>query len=240
MPFSPEFYKSGILLQNMGGFFFLFFSHYTMSSIVNKIKETVIGNKGDQEFKGKVINVVNQIPYNCILDISNTNQSIIEKLKQLKIQKNPFNVYSEITPVHTPTEELDLNPISQVQKRRSTITALGQTNIWRLTQRRGHSAMYAAIDSLKKNHETLYIGSTGSIVTDENDPIEIDDINEEERESLRDLLRSKYDMVPIFINDKLSSGHYEGYSKQGKAFIYRKSYCTHYTFLKFFGHSCIT
>ncbi|KAG1351779.1 hypothetical protein G6F62_002884 [Rhizopus arrhizus] len=185
-----------------------------MSSIVNKIKETVIGNKDDQEFKGKVINVVNQIPYNCILDISNTNQSIIEKLKQLKLQKNPFNVYSEITPVHTPTEEADLNPISQVQKRRSTITALGRTNIWRLTQRRGHSAMYAAIDSLKKNHETLYIGSTGSIVTDENDPIEIDDINEEERESLRDLLRSKYDMVPIFINDKLSSGHYEGYSKQ--------------------------
>ncbi|RCI04763.1 threalose-6-phosphate phosphatase, partial [Rhizopus stolonifer] len=119
------------------------------------------------------------------------------------------------TPAHTPAEEEeDSNPISHVQRRRSTITALGRTNIWRLTQRRGHSAMYAAVDSLKKDYETLYIGSTGSIVTDENDPIDVNDVNEKERESLRDLLLAKYDMIPIFVEDELASGHYEGYSKQ--------------------------
>ncbi|CEG77264.1 hypothetical protein RMATCC62417_12050 [Rhizopus microsporus] len=125
----------------------------------------------------------------------------------------PFNVYSEITPAHTPTEEHDLNPISHIQRRRSTIT-VSRTNNWRLTQRRGHSAMYAAIDSLKKDYQTLYIGGTGSIFTDENDPIEVNDISEEERDSLTSLLLSKYDMLPIFVEDKLASGHYEGYSKQ--------------------------
>ncbi|CAO3677752.1 unnamed protein product [Rhizopus microsporus] len=74
--------------------------------------------------------------------------------------------------------------------------------------------MYAAIDSLKKDYQTLYIGGTGSIFTDENDPIEVNDINEEERDSLTSLLLSKYDMLPIFVEDKLASGHYEGYSKQ--------------------------
>lgn len=186
-----------------------------MYNAVNKLKETVIGVRDEEGFKGKIINVVNQLPYSCILNLSNTNQSILDKIKQLKLQRNPFNVYSEITPAHTPTEEHDLNPISHIQRRRSTIT-VNRTNNWRLTQRRGHSAMYAAIDSLKKDYQTLYIGGTGSIFTDENDPIEVNDINEEERDSLTSLLLSKYDMLPIFVEDKLASGHYEGYSKQGK------------------------
>ncbi|RCH79764.1 hypothetical protein CU098_008496, partial [Rhizopus stolonifer] len=60
-----------------------------MADFVNKIKETILGTENETKFQGKVINVINQIPYNCVLDISNTNQSIIEKLKQLKLQRNP-------------------------------------------------------------------------------------------------------------------------------------------------------
>ncbi|KAG1456433.1 hypothetical protein G6F56_006833 [Rhizopus delemar] len=183
-----------------------------MSVITNKIKESLLGPESNEKFEGKVIHVVNQIPYHCILDVSNTNQSILEKLRQFRIQKNPFRVYSE-APV-TPAEEKDMNPISHVQKRQSILTALGQTNIWRLTQRRGHSAMYAGIDSMKKDHETLYIGSTGAIKSEDDEPIEVDDINREEREGLSELLQSKYNIDPIFISDKQAYGHYEGYSKQ--------------------------
>ncbi|KAI9281131.1 glycosyltransferase family 20-domain-containing protein [Sporodiniella umbellata] len=186
-----------------------------MSSFFEGINEPAFEFEGQTKFGGKVINVVNQIPYHCVLDASNTNQLIIEKLKQLKLQKNPFNVYSEITPAHTPelVEDENLNPISHVQ-RRSTITTLRSTNLWRLTQRRGYSAMYTALDSLKKDYQTLYIGGTGPIVTGENDSINVSDVDKSEQESLKDLLETKYDILPVFIENKLAFGHYEGYSKQ--------------------------
>ncbi|RCI04436.1 threalose-6-phosphate phosphatase [Rhizopus stolonifer] len=135
--------------------------------------------------EGKIINVVNQIPFHCYLNQPNDE---------------------------TVVQQLALNPISQLDRRRSTIVALGQTNIWQLSTRRGHSAMYAALDSLKKDYRTLYIGGTGPILTHP-DKLHIEP-TQEQQQTLTELLRSKHDMVPLFIEENLSMGHYEGYSKQ--------------------------
>jgi trehalose-6-phosphate synthase len=151
----------------------------------------------NDELKGKIINVVNQIPFNCFLD----------KLIDTQDEKTRETI-QEIT---------NSTPISHLERRRrSTIIALGQTNIWKLATRRGHSAMYAALDSLKKDYRTLYIGGTGAILSHSKHPIDSRLITDLEKASLTNLLDSKHDMIPIFIEDKLSYGHYEGYSKQSK------------------------
>lgn len=178
-----------------------------MSIDPNQLKSIFNYQEPDSTLKGKVISVVNQIPYNCFINNHDDNDNLepmFEKLRLLSSQKRDSTL-------------LDATPISHLERRRSTITNVGQTNIWHLTTRRGHSAMYAALDSLKKDYRTLYIGSTGTICTnnDKKLPVETKKINEEEKKSLRDLLKSKHDMIPIFIDDQTSFGHYEGYSKKG-------------------------
>lgn len=168
-----------------------------MSIDTDKLKDFFHYKQQDKELKGKIINVVNQIPYNCVLN------KPIDKQEDEKTRQS--------------LEEIeDATPISHLKRRRrSTVIALGQTNIWKLATRRGHSAMYAALDSLKKDYRTLYIGGTGAILSHDKRPVDSNLITELEKISLKALLDSKYDMIPIFIEDKLSFGHYEGYSKQG-------------------------
>lgn len=196
----PWFGNARAFITNQVGLFFLVFSldqKKKMSIDTSKLENFFHNNN---TLKGKVINVVNQIPYNCFLD------KPIDKQDEKKTRERLFE------------ESQDATPISHLERRRrrSTITALGQTNIWKLTTRRGHSAMYAALDSLKKDYRTLYIGGTGSILSHDKHPVDSSLITDLEKESLKSLLDLKYDMIPIFIQDKLSFGHYEGYSKQGK------------------------
>lgn len=174
-----------------------------MSIDTSQLKSIFHYEEPSGKFTGKVINVVNQIPYNCSIT-GHEEENLIEKLRISKDSQ----------------EFLDATPISHIERRRrSTIAGLGQTNIWKLSNRRGHSAMYAALDSLKKDYRTLYIGGTGAISTESKLPVETNSLTLQEKLSLTHLLRSNYDMVPIFIDDKLSYGHYEGYSKQGKIYI---------------------
>lgn len=180
-----------------------------MSFDTSQLKRIFNYEEPNNKLVGKVINVVNQIPYKCFINNHDINdENLLEKIRLANINNH---------------DALDATPISHLERRRrSTVAALGQTNIWHLSTRRGHSAMYAALDSLKKDYRTLYIGGTGAISTnnDKKLPVEVANIDEEERDSLKHLLRSRYDMVPIFVEDKLSYGHYEGYSKQGRFFSF--------------------
>lgn len=195
-----------------------------MSIDTSKLSELFHYKVNDNKLKGRIINVVNQIPYNCFMQNQDTDESILERLSLNKQQP----------------ELLDTTPISHLARRRSTVVALGQTNIWRLSTRRGHSAMYAALDSLKKDYRTLYIGGTGTILSyHDKQPVDSASITDSDKESLKHLLKSKYDMTPIFIDDKLSFGHYEGYSKQGMLSCYTTDFSfyrlTDYL-LQFSGH----
>lgn len=172
-----------------------------MSIDASKLNEIFHYKQSDNKLKGKIINVVNQIPFNCFIQ----NRGIE------KLNLNTQNLH------YQDDDHCDPTPISHLQRRRPTIVSLGQTNIWQLSTRKGHSAMYAALDSLKKDYRTLYIGSTGTILTHgDKQPVDSSSVSDNDKESLRSLLRSKHDMIPIFLDEKLSFGHYEGYSKQGK------------------------
>ncbi|KAI8394303.1 glycosyltransferase family 20-domain-containing protein [Radiomyces spectabilis] len=155
---------------------------------------------------GKVIHVVNQVPFDCILHTEGEELTAADKLHQIGALKSKGARGSE--------DFSDAAPISHLARRRSTVPALGESPMWRLAQRRGHSAMYAGLDALKKNYNTLYIGGTGNILTNHKDTIPAEDVGPQQRESLRQLLRSRHDMIPIFLESDMAAGHYEGYCKQ--------------------------
>ncbi|KAI8148422.1 glycosyltransferase family 20-domain-containing protein [Fennellomyces sp. T-0311] len=150
----------------------------------------------------KIISVVHHLPYHCVLN-----------------RRDQMSTKQRIR-AHTPSRRresmnLDAAPISQLAKRHSIQVSLGDTEQWKLTQRRGHSAMYAGIDSLRQDYRTLYIGSTGNIISSATrEPIPTDSVTPGERENLTSLLRSKHDMMPVFVPDAIATGHYEGYCKQ--------------------------
>jgi trehalose-6-phosphate synthase len=180
-----------------------------MSIDTSQLKSFFNYQESSNTLKGRVINVVNHIPYHCFINNHDDNDefelTILEKLR-ISSQKRDKSFTEDAT------------PISHLERRRrSTVVNVGQTNIWHLSSRGGHSAMYAALDSLKNDYRTLYIGGTGPICTNNDKKLAVStkDINEEEKNSLKDLLKSKHDMIPVFLDDKTSLGHYEGYSKKG-------------------------
>lgn len=162
-------------------------------------------------FNGKVINVVHHIPFDCILtttvDVSNGNTNLDSTAIRRSQRQSSLS--------------LDAAPISQLARRRSSCLVrpsnIGQAGAWKLKRRRGYSAMNAGIKSLDNHYKTLYIGSVGNIVTDHNSGhVPNEQVTQEERDSLRRLLKSEHHIDPIFIDDNLAYGHYEGYCKQGK------------------------
>lgn len=102
-----------------------------------------------------------------------------------------------------------------------------QQSVWTLGPRYGHAAMVSGIRSLAATHEQVIIGWTGDIQSPtlgENVPTS--SVGDSERESLQDALNvyqpkesdpdddKKTVYVPVWLDDDIARGHYEGYSKQ--------------------------
>ncbi|KAI0316381.1 trehalose-6-phosphate phosphatase [Amylostereum chailletii] len=101
---------------------------------------------------------------------------------------------------------------------------------WTLGARHGHAAMISGIRSLSNTHEQLIIGWTGDIerphTTSAGEKIKIPttSLNDEDRaslaqeiasydaEDLEDKGKTKY--VPVWLDDKVAHGHYDGYCKE--------------------------
>jgi trehalose 6-phosphate synthase/phosphatase len=101
------------------------------------------------------------------------------------------------------------------------------TPTWTLAPRYGHNAMISGIRSLSATHEQVIVGWTGDIQspsTGENVPT--NSVPDEDRSALEEALstwqpreadpdddkKTKY--VPVWMDDKVAHGHYDGYSKQ--------------------------
>jgi trehalose 6-phosphate synthase/phosphatase len=94
---------------------------------------------------------------------------------------------------------------------------------WTLSQRYGHSAMVSGIRSLAATHEQFVIGWTGDVLSPTpGEIISESSISQEDRESLEGALKeyqskeedeAKIHYVPVWLNDKVAHGHYEGYCK---------------------------
>ena len=100
--------------------------------------------------------------------------------------------------------------------------------IWSLAPRYGHSAMISGIRSLSQTHEQLIVGWTGDVMSP-TDKVPADTVTADEKiafeAALNDYLpdpederdrKSRY--IPVWLDDKVAHGHYDGYCKQSKLF----------------------
>jgi trehalose 6-phosphate synthase/phosphatase len=196
--------------------------------------------EGEEHAKvsGKVINVVNHLPF--LFTVPMTQQ---EKKAALERKEQQQKRHQKHDPFHRNTvcldhhrvwndslqqkeqksnaERLDTGdddaPISNLARRRSLIPSLGQSDLWDIKPRTGHSAIFAGTESLKEHYDTLLIGGTGQIKSELTDlEVPTEEIPAIQKNSLTQLLRNRHKMHPVYLNSEQASGHYEGYCKQGK------------------------
>ena len=90
---------------------------------------------------------------------------------------------------------------------------------WRFEPRRGHSAVYSGITSLADN-KLVHIGWTGHLVdTDGKTPVETSSISSELKQTLKLELWQEKRCIPVLLDDRKATGHYEGYCKDGKCYV---------------------
>lgn len=85
-----------------------------------------------------------------------------------------------------------------------------------LEGRRGHSALYSGIMSLRKDLETIQIGWVGELADQDGYIVPSKNLNESHKQAMKEKLWAKDKVVPIFLDDSRAAGHYEGYCKSGK------------------------
>ena len=105
-----------------------------------------------------------------------------------------------------------------------------ESPLWSFSPRHGHAAMISGIRSLSSTHEQLIVGWTGDILNPETDTIPSSAITPEEKASFDNALATqqgnlkdpeaeeepdtKTHYVPVWMDDKVAHGHYDGYCKQ--------------------------
>jgi trehalose 6-phosphate synthase/phosphatase len=153
---------------------------------------------------GRIINVTHQIPYH----VSRTMKTVMSPsmLSSVREDDDEF-VQGDVAAA----------PISKVARnhhRRRTIRAQFRSAEWTIVQDRGHGALNSGLQGLDHGYDTLVIGWTGPIVDDANKNIKTDSIAPQDKESLEKLLMDTGHIIPIFLDDCKSRGHYEGYCKE--------------------------
>ncbi|KAI7899821.1 glycosyltransferase family 20-domain-containing protein [Cokeromyces recurvatus] len=180
------------------------------------------------DIQGRIINVTHQIPYNILrshpsiiredqIPISppisprNSNMIVPEKTTSTSSILSTLTIAED----GTATDPVAAAPISKLarhHKRGVTLRMRFHAADWTVVERRGHQALYAGLQRLRKDYETIHIGWSGPIRKQGSRNI-IDKLALEDKVKLRSLLWETGQIVPIFL-DKKSHGHYEGYCKQ--------------------------
>ncbi|KAF8156017.1 trehalose-6-phosphate phosphatase [Crassisporium funariophilum] len=110
----------------------------------------------------------------------------------------------------------------------SIVKPAAEENDWAFSPRYGHAAMISGIRSLSHSHEQLIVGWTGDILSSSSDKVPADTVSPEERLSFETTLKKyhpkesdpdderdrKTKYVPVWLDDKVAHGHYDGYCKQ--------------------------
>ncbi|KAG0740386.1 hypothetical protein G6F62_007284 [Rhizopus arrhizus] len=73
--------------------------------------------------------------------------------------------------------------------------------------------MYAGIQSLADEWKTLSIGWTGQAYEGNSGRCELDNLDEQEKETIRVQLEQEYNCIPLFLDNESVLGHYHGYCK---------------------------
>jgi trehalose-6-phosphate synthase len=85
---------------------------------------------------------------------------------------------------------------------------------WSLKHRGGHSALYSGLRSLNSKWDNHYIGYIGTILDNEEKPVEYSNNSEELKQSLKERLK-RDNISPVFLEDTEHHAHYDGYCKHG-------------------------
>lgn len=126
-----------------------------------------------------------------------------------------------------------LSPPATPQVRPADASAADEVSsaVWTLGPRYGHAAMISGIRSLSPTHEQLIVGWTGDIQSaTPADKISADAVSAPDRAALEQALlayqpreaegeddgRTQY--VPVWLDDKVGHGHYDGYCKQSECY----------------------
>jgi len=148
-------------------------------------------------------------------------------------------------PATPPSRPADAPAFSSSSSSGSEFSAAEQVNgetaasAWSLAPRHGHAAMISGIRSLAHSHEQLIVGWTGDILSSPTETIPSDGISHKEREEFEAALKDyhpkesdpdderdrKTKYVPVWLDDKVAHGHYDGYCKQ--------STCSHFPLISF-------
>ncbi|KAL7329095.1 hypothetical protein PS15p_207256 [Mucor circinelloides] len=92
---------------------------------------------------------------------------------------------------------------------------------WTFTSRHGHAAMYAGMQSLIDEWETVCIGWTGKMYersmssSEDVNQLEIDEstLSEKEKNAMTIQLQQEHNCIPLFLDSESIAGHYHGYCK---------------------------
>jgi trehalose-6-phosphate synthase len=92
------------------------------------------------------------------------------------------------------------------------------TGHWEFERRRGHSAMYSGIASLRTSQQKhLHIGGIGQLFYGQGSTtISLETLTDDMRKQLMHKLRTQHAAMPVLLDEVQSSRHYEGYCKGGR------------------------
>ncbi|KAF9188721.1 threalose-6-phosphate phosphatase [Haplosporangium sp. Z 767] len=176
--------------------------------------------------KPRLINVTHQIPYACTLidRLSNGNSSSTGTCGagtgtgSSSVNRRPSN----IAPRQHATASTSYNQHHQQSCAQGTC-ADQLDNVASpsshpdgdcvLEQRRGHSALYSGIMSIRKDMETIQIGWVGELADQDGYVVPSKNLTESHKRALKEKLWNKEKVVPLFLDDSRAAGHYEGYCK---------------------------
>ncbi|ORX62736.1 hypothetical protein DM01DRAFT_320421 [Hesseltinella vesiculosa] len=179
--------------------------------------------------QGRIINVTHQIPFNILKSHDLRPDAFLLSPPRSPPLPQPVDVQptsdepsqQDVAACTSPTSPIEKRdpvaaaPVSKLARhhqRGHTLRAKFHAADWTVVQRRGHAALYAGVQSLSKDYETIHIGWTGPIrVKGTKQPVR--QIYQEDKVKLEKLLWHTDHIIPIFLDSK-SHGHYEGYCKQ--------------------------
>jgi trehalose 6-phosphate synthase/phosphatase len=149
--------------------------------------------------------------------------------------------YPQFPPYQQYTQPISNSAYEAIGPRRSS-SQPAASSPWSLAARYGHAVMISGIRSLSSSHEQIVIGwtgdiapppssasaSTSSVVTAGADKVPAYAISQADKAAFQDALdaykidpeddrgekRAKY--LPVWLDDKVAHGHYDGYCKQSE------------------------
>ena len=132
-------------------------------------------------------------------------------------------------PATPPSKPSDVPPITSDKVSPPLAVTEEPTPIWTLTPRYGHAAMISGIRSLSASHEQLIIGWSGDIETGTpGERVPTNSISQKDKLALEEALKTctpleadpdddkQTTYVPVWLDDKVAHGHYDGYCKASK------------------------